>query len=84
MCTLCPKQTLMDTNPKQTNEPFRAGDLVRVKEGTSTPDMPESRTGLIVEVVTHPSERAPRSGIYMVKFGTSILRFHQMFLERIT
>ena len=74
----------MDTNPKQTNEPFRAGDLVRVKEGTSTPDMPESRTGLIVEVVTHPSERAPRSGIYMVKFGTSILRFHQMFLERIT
>ena len=70
----------MDTNPKQTNEPLRAGDLVRVKEGTAAPDLPESRTGLIVEVVA----TSGINGIYMVKFGTSILRFHQMFLERIT
>ena len=74
----------MDTNPKQTNEPLHAGDLVRVKEGTPQARLPDSRIGLVVEVVTHPSEGAPRSGIYMVKFGTSILRFHQMFLERIT
>jgi len=74
----------MATTPTPINEPLRAGDLVRVKEGTDAPGMPESRTGLIVEVVTHPSETAPRSGIYMVQFGTSILRFHQMFLERIS
>ena len=70
----------MDTTPKPTNEPLRAGDLVRVKEGTHAPDLPESRTGLIVEVI----RTSGINGIYMVKFGTSILRFHQMFLERIT
>jgi hypothetical protein len=70
----------MDTIPKPINELLQPGDLVRVKEGTHAPQMPESRTGLIVEVVG----TSGINGIYMVKFGTSILRFHGMFLERIT
>jgi hypothetical protein len=67
----------MDTTT--TNKPFAVGDLVRVTEGTDDPRLPENRTGLIVA-----SEPAGLADVYRVQFGTSILRFHALFLERVS
>ena len=82
-----PKQTLMAT--KQTNKPapLQVGDLVRVIETTHDDDMPSSRTGLIVEAIgpertSHPT--APSTQIFMVRFGALDLKFHAMFLEKIS
>ena len=71
----------MDT--KTRNKPLEVGDLVRIRPGTHDPDMPAHRTGLIVEVVA-PDERPWRQGeiLYRVQFGTSILKFHPMWVEK--
>jgi hypothetical protein len=67
---------------KQTNShvSLQVGDLVRVLDGTHDAAMPQSRTGLIVEV----TGTSGKSWVYMVQFGTSILRFHGMFLEKVS
>ena len=66
---------------------FKVGDLVRVKDSTHDQKMPESRCGLIVE------RQAPRSGDKHLRFTNiwnilmtngNILRFHEMFLEKIS
>jgi hypothetical protein len=62
--------------------PLAVGDLVRVIEGTDDPKLPTSRTGLIVEVVQEAT--VVGTGIYMVRFSTYNLKFHSMFLERIS
>ena len=62
---------------------FEIGDLVRIKEGTHQDDMPESRVGLIVGVA-HARSDAERHTIYEVQMGELILKFHQMFLEKLS
>ena len=64
---------------------FEIGDLVRIKEGTHQDGMPESRVGLIIGV-KYPfliSERT-HSQVYEVQMGRSVLRFHQMFVEKLS
>jgi hypothetical protein len=62
---------------------FKPGDLVRIKDGTHDPDMPDHRVAMIIED-GHASERY--SGPYTVVFlGTDIhLKFHEVFLEPFT
>lgn len=63
------------------------GDLVRVIEGTHDHAMPRSRTGLVVEVVESAVGHAagpPPTSLYVVQFGASTLRFHPMWLEKIS
>ena len=59
---------------------IKVGDLVRVLDGTHDPAIPAHRTGLIVEIGGGERLR----WVYMVQFGTSILRFHVMFLEKVS
>ena len=61
---------------------FKVGDLVRMKEGTHQDDMPDSRVGLIIGVA-HARSDAERHSIYEVQMGDLILKFHQMFLEKL-
>jgi len=61
---------------------FKVGDLVRIKEGTHQDDMPDSRVGLIIGVA-HARSDAERHSIYEVQMGDLILKFHQMFLEKL-
>ena len=63
---------------------FQVGDLVRVRDGTHDPAMAQSRTGLIVEVVALTGRYAAPGHAYMVQFGASILKFHPMFLEKVS
>jgi hypothetical protein len=84
----------MATPPTKTNKPFghlerkplEVGDLVRVLDGTHDPAMPAHRTGLVMEVVISEAEGARdlRGPLYRVQFGASILKFHPMFLEKIS
>jgi hypothetical protein len=69
---------------KQTNksELLQVGDLVRVRETTHDDALPPSRTGLIVEVVA--PDPMVGTGIYMVRFGSYNLKFHAMFLEKVS
>ncbi len=62
---------------------FKPGDLVRIKDGTHDPDMPDHRVAMIIED-GHASERY--SGPYTVIFvGTELrLKFHEVFLEPFT
>ena len=62
---------------------FEIGDLVRIKEGTHQDDMPESRVGLIVGVA-HARSDAERHSVYEVQMGELILKFHQMFLQKLS
>ena len=64
---------------------FEVGDLVRVIEGTHDPALPSHRVGLVVEVQIPGNRKVSVDGgnIYMVQFGTSILRFHEMWLDRV-
>ena len=62
---------------------FEIGDLVRIREGTYQDDMPESRVGLIVGVA-HARSDAERHSIYEVQMGDLILKFHQMFLQKLS
>ena len=61
---------------------FEIGDLVRI-EGTHQDEMPESRVGLIIGVA-HARSDAERHSIYEVQMGDLILKFHQMFLEKLS
>ena len=61
---------------------FKVGDLVRIKEGTHQDDMPDSRVGLIIGVA-HARSDAEHHSIYEVQMGDLILKFHQMFLEKL-
>ena len=75
----------MRTKSKTTPEalwPLAVGDLVRVSDRTHDPKLPDSRTGLIVEVVQEATLIG--TGIYIVRFGAYNLKFHSMFLERIS
>ena len=74
------KQTLMGTKHKHSAPEFQVGDLVRIRPGTSDPKLPAGRTGIIVVVVRD----LYASNVYDVQFGTSILRFHPMWLEKIS
>ena len=80
------QQTKTNKPLRAKRQPFEAGDLVRVIEGTHDPAMPAHRTGLVVEVITvatSPNADWP-AAVYMVRFGTSILKFHSMFLEKVS
>ena len=67
---------------KTRNKSLQVGDLVRVIETTHDDGMPSSRTGLIVEVVA--PDTVVGTGIYMVRFGSYNLKFHAMFLEKVS
>jgi hypothetical protein len=71
---------------KTRNKPLQVGDLVRIREGTHDPGLPAHRTGLIVEVLTTKGERTWREGgvLYHIQFGPSILKFHPMWVEKIS
>ena len=61
---------------------FKVGDLVRIKEGTHSPGMTESRIGLIVEQRnTGIKRRGKLQYLYMVRFGEAVLQFHPMWME---
>ncbi len=61
---------------------FKVGDLVRIKEGTHSPGMTESRIGLVVELRSTGIKRRGKSQyLYMVRFGEAVLQFHPMWLE---
>ena len=61
---------------------FKVGDLVRIKEGTHSPGMNESRIGLIVEQRnTGIKRRGKLQYLYMVRFGEAVLQFHPMWME---
>ena len=59
---------------------FKYGDLVRVKSNTHAEQMPEHRTGIIVE---HKNGDHSHTKFYNVLFVGSdvVMRFHEMFLE---
>ena len=69
---------------------FKAGDLVRVKEGTHQEGMPDHRVGIIIE--RSPDVRPKSLGandpedIMQILFlgQTEPLNFHVMFLEHFT
>lgn len=65
---------------------FKVGDLIRVKDSTSDPKMPDDRTGLIVECYA-PGNGERRQGFTdiwrVLMTNGNILRFHEMFLEKI-
>ena len=62
---------------------FKAGDLVKIRDGTHAAEIPDHRVGMIIE-------RGEASGNYteaytVVFLGTDIhLKFHEMFLEHFT
>tara|TARA_R110000851_G_scaffold23737_7_gene69293 strand:+ start:8630 stop:8839 length:210 start_codon:yes stop_codon:yes gene_type:complete len=61
-------------------ERFKAGDLVRVRDGTHDPSMPAHRVGVIIEDSASP--RAQTKTYKILFLGTyEILQFHEMFLE---
>ena len=68
----------MDMKRQTKNKPFELGELVRILAGTHDPAMPDHRTGLIVEVVPDHGEK-----VYMVQFGSCILKFHQCWIEKV-
>jgi hypothetical protein len=76
----------MATTPTATkSKAFAIGDLVRVLDGTNDPMLPESRMGLVVEVVRSERQQSSRhKDLYNVQFGTKILCFHPMWLEHVT
>ena len=59
---------------------FRPGDLVRVKDGTHDPLMPDHGVGVIIEDSASP--RALTKTFKILFLGTyEVLHFHEMFLE---
>ena len=74
---------------------FKAGDLVRVKEGTHDGGMPDHRVGIIIEeapiikatggVDKVLGESYPQDIMQILFLGqTEPLNFHVMFLEHFT
>ena len=72
----------MATTPTKKNKPLAVGDLVKVTEGTHDLKIPGNRVGLIVEIVQPVT--VVGSGFYMVRFGAYNLKFHSLFLERVS
>ena len=65
---------------------LKVGDLVRVRTGTHDERMPESRTGLIIEVGREKmwDNQYPPDCIYKLWMTNgATLKFHEMFLERL-
>ena len=64
-------------------EKFKPGDLVKIRDGTHATEIPDHRTGMIIE-------RGEASGNYteaytVIFLGTNAqLKFHEMFLEHLT
>ena len=64
---------------------FKVGDLIRIKDGTHDPNMPDSRCGILLEYGTQYNGPIPPSGVWNVFMTNGAeLRFHEMFLEHIT
>ncbi len=64
---------------------FKVGELVRIKEGTHDPNMPDSRCGMLLECGIQYNGPIPPSGVWNVFMTNGAeLRFHEMFLEHIT
>lgn len=66
---------------------FKVGDLVRIKDSTSDKKIPENRHGLIVECHA-PRDYAKHMGYTdiwnILMTNGNILRFHEMFLEKVS
>ena len=64
-------------------EKFKAGDLIKVKDGTHQDGMPDHRVGMVIEV--GETSKSYTSTYTVVFLGTDLhLKFHAMFLEHLT
>ena len=74
----------MDT--KTRNKPLEVGDLVRIRPGVHDASLPAHRTGLLVEVVAPDNKPLWMKGafLYRIQFGNEILRFHPMWVEKVS
>ena len=72
----------MDT--KTRNKPLEVGDLVRIRPGVHDASLPAHRTGLLVEVVAPDTLRGWSAPLYRIQFGNEILRFHPMWVEKVS
>jgi hypothetical protein len=61
---------------------FKVGDLVRVKDSTNDEKIPENRHGLVVDI-RMPSLSGYTHICNILMTNGSILRFHEMFLEKV-
>jgi len=61
---------------------FKVGDLVRVKDSTNDEKIPENRHGLVVDHQP-PSLSGYTHICNILMTNGSILRFHEMFLEKV-
>ncbi len=62
---------------------FKPGDLVKIRDGTHSTEIPDHRLGMIIE---HGDASGNYTEAYTVVFlGTDVhLKFHEMFLEHLT
>jgi hypothetical protein len=58
-------------------EEFKIGDLVRIRETTHSPKIPENRLGLLVKMTDDS-----RHMWLVLMTNNNSLRFHEMFLDR--
>jgi hypothetical protein len=72
----------MAITPTKKNKPLAVGDLVKVTGGTHDLNLPDHRIGLIVEIAAPFT--VVGSGVYTVRFGSYNLKFHSLFLERVS
>jgi|TARA_R110002110_G_C13217012_1_gene696975 hypothetical protein len=64
-------------------EKFKTGDLVRIRDGTHATEIPEHRTGMIIEV--GETSKSYTKSYTVIFLGTDVhLKFHEMFLEHFT
>ena len=71
-----------------TTRAFKVGDLVRIKEGTHDSQLPEGRTGMIVQRVYAKAHykvlHDERTNVWKILMTNGrMLRFHQMYLEHV-
>ena len=82
------KQPTILIRQKKMRKMFKKGDFVRVKNNTHDENMPPSRLGHIVEeyqtIFYNVENKRVPTGLWRV-FMTNgkILKFHEMFLEKI-
>jgi len=71
----------MQKTPK-TMTTFKPGDLVKIRDGTHDPKIPDHRVGMIV---ARTMGAGNRTEAYTVVFlgTTEYLKFHEMFLEHV-
>ena len=61
-------------------EKFKPGDLVRIRDGTHEPQIPDHRVGMIIERTEGAGNWTEAYTVIFI--GTDIhLKFHEMFLE---